>query len=208
MKVFKLFAIGVLTFAVSASFNSCGSSKVQKLSYPSYTSDGNTGPRSVSKSKIERDECENESYAAPAGELRAYASAISENREFARQKAILLAKGALVTNIEAIVSNVMEGISQDKTINGVASHEEDFRRSVKTKSESTISNCKIICSNIYQMSDGTYESTVCISVPTEPIQKILVADMAIVTPDMDVEQRTKYIDTNLLKFQEDLKKQL
>lgn len=207
MKAIKLFALSCMAFAIAATCNSCGSSKVQKLSYPSYTSEGNTGPRNVSRTKIEREECENEAYNAPDGELRAYASAISESRDFARQKAILLAKGSLTSNIEALVSSVAESVTNDVTSNGTASHKEDFTQAVMAKSERTIRNCKIVCSNIYQMSDGTYESTVCISIPTEPIKTLIKADFEIMVSSMDDEQKTRIIDTNLLKIQEDLKNQ-
>lgn len=52
-------------------------------SYPEYTGEGNTGSKRVTKVKEMIDECEKLSLEAPSGELRAYASAIDEDRDFA-----------------------------------------------------------------------------------------------------------------------------
>lgn len=38
--------------------------------------------------------------------------------------------------------------------------------------EQVIANCRIICSNRYRLSDGTYECSVCISIPAIDAEKI------------------------------------
>ncbi len=155
----------ILVLMLSMTTVSCGSNKVAKASYPEYTSKGNTGTRTVTKVKEELDECEQEALNAPANELRAYASAIDEDRDFARQQAVLFAKANLVDQIESIVLNVMKGYRGKIKANGKASSEADIRQDAGSFAESVVENCRIICSNRYRMSDGTYECTVCISVP-------------------------------------------
>lgn len=161
----------ILVLMLSMTTVSCGSNKVAKASYPEYTSKGNTGTRTVTKVKEELDECEQEALNAPANELRAYASAIDEDRDFARQQAVLFAKANLVDQIESIVLNVMKGYRGKIKANGKASSEADIRQDAGSFAESVVENCRIICSNRYRMSDGTYECTVCISVPAEGAEK-------------------------------------
>ena len=48
-------------------------------------------------------------------------------------------------------------------------------------SEKMVENCKIVCSNRYRLSDGTYECTVCISVPSRSAE--LVAGAASLSED-------------------------
>lgn len=146
---------------------SCSSKKVAKASYPEYTSKGNTGTRTVTKVKEELDECEQESLNAPANELRAYASAVDEDRDFARQQAVLFAKANLVDQIESLVLNVMKGYRAKIKYNGKASSEANIRQDAGSMAERVVENCKIICSNRYRMSDGTYECSVCISIPND-----------------------------------------
>ncbi len=172
MKAIRLIVMGGLALSLMATCNSCGSSKIQKASYPEYTSTGNNGPRSVSKVKEDLDECELESLNEPANEFRAYASAIDEDRDFARQQAVLFAKGALVDRLESMVLNVMKGYRGKVQANGKALSEADIRQDVGTMSERVIENCRIICSNRYRLSDGTYECSVCVSIPATDAEKI------------------------------------
>lgn len=151
---------------------SCGSNKVAKASYPEYTAKGSTGTRTVTKVKEEIDECEQEALNAPAGELRAYASAVDEDRDFARQQAVLFAKANLVDQIESLVLNVMKGYRGKIKANGKSSSEADIRQDAGSMAERVVENCRIICSNRYRMSDGTYECVVCISVPSDNAEKV------------------------------------
>ena len=38
--------------------------------------------------------------------------------------------------------------------------------------ERVVENCRIICSNRYRLSDGTYECSVCISIPSPDAEKV------------------------------------
>ena len=170
MKQLTLTVILALLFSLTTL--SCGSQKVAKASYPEYTSQGNTGTRQVTKVKEELDECEEESLNAPASELRAYASAVDEDRDFARQQAVMYAKANLVDQIESLVLNVMKGYRGKIKANGKAASEADIRQDAGFMAERMVENCRIICSNRYRMSDGTYECAVCISVPSDNAEKI------------------------------------
>ena len=162
----------VAAFLLSVTTVACSSKKVQKASYPEYTAAGNTGTRTVSKIKEEIDECEQESLNAPASELRAYGSAIDEDRDFARQQAVLFAKASLVDQIESLVLNVIKGYRAKLQFEGKTSNEAHIKQDVGSMAERVVENCRIICSNRYRLSDGTYECSVCISIPSPGAEKV------------------------------------
>lgn len=152
--------------------SSCGGSKVAVVTYPEYTGKGNTGTKKVTKVKEEIDECEEQSLNAPAGELRAYASAVDEDRDFARQQAVLFAKAQLVSDIEALVTNVMKSYRGKIKKDGVSTSSADTKQDVSSMAESVVEGCKIICSNRYALSDGTYECSVCIAIASPDAEKV------------------------------------
>lgn len=182
-------------------FSSCGGSKVAVASYPEYTGKGNTGTKKVTKVKEEIDECEEQSLNAPAGELRAYASAIDEDRDFARQQAVLFAKAQLVSDIEALVKNVMTGYRGKTKKDGVSTSSSDIKQDVSSMAESVVEGCKVICSNRYALSDGTYECSVCISVVSPDVEK--VAGVAVLTEDEKLG-----VEFEAEKFRESYKEEL
>lgn len=165
-------AFGLLVAALS----SCGSSrKVPVASYPDYTGAGNTGTRMVTKVEEQIDECEQMAIDAPASELRAYASAVDEDRDFARQQAVLFAKAEMASQIESLTLSVMKGYRAKVKSNGRTASESDIKQDVGTMAEQTLENCRIICSKRYRLGDGTYECAVCISVPSEEVEKVIGA---------------------------------
>lgn len=163
----------VLIFSVSVLFTSCGGSKKAAVaSYPEYTGEGNTGTKKVKKVKEELDECEEQAMEAQSGELRSYGSAIDEDRDFARQQAVLFAKGQMVSDIEALVLNVMKGYRGKTKKDGVSTSSSDIKQDVQLMAERLVEGCRIICSNRYALSDGTYECSVCIAVGTPDVEKV------------------------------------
>ena len=166
---------------VSLGFSSCGGSKIAVASYPEYTGEGNTGTKKVSKVKEEIDECEELSLNAPAGELRAYASAVDEDRDFARQQAVMFAKAQLVSDIEALVLNVMKGYRGKTKKDGVSTSSADIKQDVGLMAENVVEGCTVVCSNRYALSDGTYECSVCTSIASPDVEK--VAGVATLTED-------------------------
>lgn len=170
MKNLTLNIILVLFFSVT--IVSCGSKKVVQSSYPEYMSKNNKEARIVSKVKEELDECEMESLNEPATELRAYGSAVDEDRDFARHQATLFAKAALADRIESMVLNVIKGYRDKLKVHGKTENSSDIKQDIGSMSERVIENCRIICSNRYRLSDGTYECSVCISIPAGDAEKI------------------------------------
>lgn len=166
-------AIGLIMMV--SLLTSCSSNKVQTASYPEYTGIGNTGPRIVNKVEDEIDDCEQMELDAPAGEWRAYASSIDEDRDFARQQALLFAKAELISRIEALTLNVFKGYRDKVKGNGIVTSGTDLKQDVGSMSELMVRNCKILCSKRYRLSDGTYECAVCISVPATEVEQIVGA---------------------------------
>lgn len=155
---------------------SCGSSK-QSAPYPDYMA-GRSQTKGV---KLKREECEQLAMDAPVSELRAYASAVSGNRDFSRQKAVLYAKGQLSSDIEAVVLNVMKAYRGETAKGTRQTYVEDVKQDIAQMAEQTLENCRVVCSNLYAMPDGTYECHVCVSVPSGEVEKI--AGATVLTQD-------------------------
>lgn len=162
----------IAALLMSFVFVSCGSKKAVQSTYPEYTSRGNTGVRTVSKVKEELDECETESLNEPTTEWRSYGSAIDEDRDFARHQATLSAKAALADRIEATVLNVIQRYREKLKTHGKTENSDDVKQDIGTMADRVIENCRIICSNRYRLSDGTYECSVCISIPAIDAEKV------------------------------------
>lgn len=198
----KIIYFLALSFTASIMLSSCGSSKkVATASYPEYTGVGNTGTKKVTKVKEEIDECEEKSLQAASGELRAYGSAIDEDRDFARQQAVLFAKGQMVSDIEALVLNVMTGYRGKTKKDGVSTSSSDIKQDVRLMAEGVVNDCRIICSNRYVLSDGTYECSVCIAVGTPDIEK--VAGAATLSEDEKLK-----VEFDAQKFRDSYKEEL
>ncbi|MDE6742192.1 MAG: hypothetical protein K2J58_07670 [Muribaculaceae bacterium] len=117
--------------------------------------------------KDDIDKCEEESMNPPAGEFRAYGSAVDDDRDFARHQAVLSAKAALADNLETMVMDVMRKYraqikSADKKWN-----EADVKQDIQSMSGMLLENCRVVCSERYKMSDGSYECSVCVSIPSK-----------------------------------------
>ena len=123
---------------ISLTTVSCGSKKINTATYPDYTEAGNTGLRKVDRVKEEMDECEKEAFNAPANELRAYASAIDEDSDFARQQALVMARADLAAQIEVIALNVVKRYRGTVKSGGLAISEADIKQDVGTMAEPTL----------------------------------------------------------------------
>lgn len=173
MKKTILAALAVLLLGLMTV--SCGSKKINTATYPDYTEAGNTGLRKVDRVKEEIDECEKESMNAPETELRAYGSAIDEDSDFARQQAVLSARADLAAQIEVMAINVIKRYRGTIKSGGLSISEAEIKQDVGTMAEQTLKGSRIICSNRYRLSNGTYEYTVCVSVPAADVEKIVGA---------------------------------
>lgn len=172
MQLIKPFVIGLAGGSLLLLSASCGSSKMPKASYPEYTSAGNTGTRVVTKVKEELDECQIESMNEPSNEIRAYGSAIDEDRDFALHQAVLSAKASMVDRLQSSVLNVMKRYRAKMQTGGKTANDDDVAQDIASFAERELENCRIICSNRYRLSDGTYECSVCISIPANKAEMI------------------------------------
>lgn len=177
MKKILLF---VLTIMLLPCFSaSCVAKK--KVKTPEYSN--SNIPSRVGKE--ERDECMIESLNEPNDEFRAYGSGISKTRDFARHKATLFAKGELVARLNSMALNVAKGYRNDLGMNDKVLNEEDVKEDIGMMSEREIENCRIVCSDVYRLSDGTYECVVCVSIPAAKAEAITGAAV------MNEDERTK-----------------
>ncbi len=170
MKACMLRILTLVLIAPCLLLSSCGSKK-STSAYPDYTGRG-TVPTRVEEVT---DECKEMALNAPASELRASGSAISSNRDFGTHQAVLYAKAALVAQIESLTLNVMKAYRSDTRSNGKMTNEEVVKQDVGAMSEQTIENCKVICSKVYRLSDGTYECNVCVSIPARDVEQAIGA---------------------------------
>lgn len=122
--------------------------------------------------KEERDECQKETDNEPSDEFRAYGSGISTTRDFARHKATLFAKAELVARLNSQMLNVMKAYRNDLGLGEKSLNENDIKQDIGMMSEQEVENCRIICSDIYRLSDGTYECVVCVSIPASKAEAI------------------------------------
>ncbi len=135
--------------------------------------------------KEERDECQIAADNEPSDEFRAYGSGISSTRDFARHKATLFAKAELTSRLSSQMLNVMKAYRNDMGIGEKTLNEDDIKEDIGSMSEQVIENCRIVCSDIYRLSDGTYECVVCVSIPASKAEAISGAAA------MNEDERTK-----------------
>ena len=144
----------------------CDAKKKKKDSYPQYTTQsGNQKAKRAKKDDI--DKCEEESMNAPASEFRAYGSAVDDDRDFARHQAVLSAKAALADQLESMVMDVIKSYRNKIQTSTKKWNEADVKQDIQSMAGTVIENCRVICSERYVMSDGSYECSVCVAVPAK-----------------------------------------
>lgn len=155
----KIFLIIIAVFLLPCVSFSCAAKKKVKATF------NNTSNVPTRIEKEARDECQIASDNEPADEYRAYGSGISNTRDFARQKATLYAKAELASRMSSQILNVMKAYRNDMGVGEKKLNEEDIKQDIGMMSEMVIENCKIVCSDVYRLSDGSFECVVCVSIP-------------------------------------------
>lgn len=138
--------------------------KKKNDNYPQYTTQSGSQKAKRAK-KDDIDKCEEESMNAPAGEFRAYGSAVDDDRDFARHQAVLSAKAALADQLESMVMDVMRSYRNKIQTSTKKWNEADVKQDIQSMAGTVIENCRVVCSERYVMSDGSYECSICVSVP-------------------------------------------
>lgn len=166
---------GLFVF-IACTISSCGSKKSATRSsnnYPAYAAEEARGnrPQRVTKEKLKLDECEEMSLEMVDGKLRAYGSAVDYDRDFARQAAILRARGAMAADIKSLVENAITNYRTSMNIKQTRESRDLIEQNLESKAKEIIARSRVICSNPYALSDGTYEYTVCIEM-VENIEQV------------------------------------
>ena len=161
----KKILFAALSLGLMGLVASCGSSRkttaYTSSDYPNYTAGAKNSNRVVvTEDKL--DECEEESMKIEGGLLRAYGSAIDEDKDFARQSAALNARGQLASAIKTLVTNIMSSYRSTAKKTGKSISESNREQTIDLVAEEMMANTSIICSKRYSRSDGTYECTVCV----------------------------------------------
>lgn len=162
----KKYLFILLAFAIV----SCGASR-KSMVYNTYTP--NSQQTTITKNLDKEDECEKLSKQLSETEFRSYASSISIDKDIARSKAILLAKGQLVANIKSLVTrvaNIRRGDISETTLQKVVV---DYEENISEECEAIVTLATPICGNRYALSDGRYEYNVCIAVPRNTVENII-----------------------------------
>lgn len=180
----KNIIVSILILSLAGFLGSCKSKQIIKQSYSDYTGQGNTGPKTFSKNHEEKDPCEIESLNEPADEYRDYGSAINADRDFARQIAIFNAQVSLTRRIQSEMMAIFKSYKEMTQKDGIVKDEQDIEARAASKAKACLSNLKILCSERYRISDGTYEQVVCVSIPAVQVE---TAAKAFVTQEVEAE---------------------
>lgn len=162
----KILTIIIVALLLPCMGVSCAAKKKVK------TQEYNTSNVPTRVQKEEKDECLKAADNEPSDEYRAYGSGISKTRDFARHKATLFAKGELASRMVSQMLNVMKAYRNDLGLGEKTLNEEDIKEDIGMMSELVIENCRIVCSDFYRLSDGTYECVVCVSIPASKAEAI------------------------------------
>lgn len=163
----NLFVVVIATLVIC----SCGSSKKASTSTPSYVS--NQGKSSgVTKVKEDIDECEEKSYDWSDGKIKAYASAINPDRDFARTAATTRARAELSASVKALVTNVTKSFRESvaKDTPTKSTYESSINQTADVIAEEVLANTHVSCSNRYQINDEnglSYEVSVCVTMESQ-----------------------------------------
>lgn len=169
MKKTLLFVITVMLLP-SLSI-SCAAKKKARNDYPQYTTqNGNQKAKRAAKDDI--DKCEEESMNAPASEFRAYGSAVDDDRDFARHQAVLSAKAALADQLESMVLDVIRSYRNKIQAANKKWNEADVKQDIQSMAGTVLENCRVICSERYVLTDGSYDCSVCVSIPAKMAETI------------------------------------
>lgn len=152
-----------------------------------------------SRTELAENKCEQMALDQSAGKLRAYGMATSKNRSFARDNAILSARRELGGTIEAAIASLFTRYRQEHTISDEQDFTEKSSQAVKEVIDQTIKFAPVICSNSFELKNGSIETHVCIELQSNWEQEIANA----------IKQQAKdKIDADSQTMREDLEQEI
>ncbi len=125
-----------------------------------------------SRTELVENKCEQMALDPSATKLRAYGVATSKNRSFARDNAILSARRELGGTIEAAIASLFTRYRQEHTIGDEQDFTEKSSQAVKEVIDQTIKYAPVICSNSFELKNGSIETHVCIELQSDWEQEI------------------------------------
>lgn len=151
------------------------------------------------RTELAENKCEQMALDPNAGKLRAYGVAMSKNKSFARDNAILNARRGLAGTIEVAVSGLFTRYTQEHTIDNEQDFTEKSSLAVKEVIDQTVKFAPVICSNSFQLQNGSIETHVCIE---------LQSDWEKEAANALKEQLKDRIDVNADTMRQDLEKEV
>ncbi|EKN09323.1 hypothetical protein HMPREF1076_04352 [Parabacteroides goldsteinii CL02T12C30] len=143
-----------------------------------------------SRKELTENKCEQMALDPNAGKLRAYGMAVSKNRAFARDNAILSARRELSGTIEAAVSGLFTRYRQEHTIGDEQDFTEKSSQAVKEVIDQTVKFAPVICSNSYELKNGSIETHVCLELQTDWEKEIADAMKRAAKDRIDADSQT------------------
>lgn len=115
-----------------------------------------------SRTELPENKCEQMALDPSAQKLRAYGVAMSKNKSFARDNAILSARRELGGTIETAISGLFTRYRQEHTLGDEQDFTEKSSQAVKEVIDQTVKFAPVVCSNSFELKTGSIETHVCI----------------------------------------------
>ncbi len=159
MKQFNIILILILAIG----FSSCSSSKT--------VAQNNNEPKPLTEEIEAISECEQMSLEITDGKLRAYGTATDMDRDFARQLSIAYARGQMTSDIQSLVTNVIDVYRAKVGVQSNNASEKQSSQHIQTVAENIVSYSTVLKSALYRVSDGSYRYEVCIGM-VDGVEKV------------------------------------
>lgn len=157
MKAKQLLGIGVLSIALSTSFNSCKSSSQKPVS----------ADKEIGKI-LEELPCEDKGR-SDKNFFRASALATSSDLSLASEKALLLAKQRLVTLINSNTKSVTDRYVNEREVKDASEFEQKFENLTREVADETLNNIVVVCEKKSVLDNKQYRGFIAIEVSKEDI---------------------------------------
>ena len=132
--------------------------------------------------------------------FRATASATSPNNQFAKEKAMVLARNALAQKIETSINSLFDNYAYQYDVGNEQEFKEITKAITRQVTDQTLSGLNVKCQKDFTLSTGKYEVWIAIEMPIDNIGKSVY--------DKVSEDEKIRIDYDYEKFKEELQKEI
>lgn len=130
--------------------------ELQKLQQQQRTAD------EPGRTEVKLNECEELSMDFSDGSLKAYASAVNVDKDFARTTAVTRARAELAASLKSLVTNVIKTYRRSDTVGTIQDYEDKAEQTADVIAEEQMAYTAVACSKLYVVSNGKYEAAVCV----------------------------------------------